>query len=227
MAIPHSEALKDKTEGITDPPSKIPLVLPFYHCTTEVSKIVHKNAKILGSHISFGHLFKDNIITAFKNEQNFKQVLVRSKLKSVELPGTFPCGHTRCNTCPFVIQTNQLAGPIGSINLNGSFNCISQHVIYAILCTKCSAIYIGETGRRLGDRIREHLRHVRNNTTSSDVSIHFNADGHDINDLSVLVIKSVFDITKRRLAEAKLIRRLGTLHPLGLNREPDSNYKTG
>ena len=92
-------------------------------------------------------------------------------------------------------------------------------------CTKCSAIYIGETGRCLGDRIREHLRHVCNNTTSNDVSRHFNADGHDINDLSVLVIKFIFHVTKR-MGEAKLIRRLGTLHPLGLNREPDSNYKT-
>ena len=72
---------------------------------------MHKKAKISGSDISFGHLFKDNIITAFKNEQNLK-VLVHSKLKSVELPGTFPCGCMRCNTCPFVIQTNQLASPI-------------------------------------------------------------------------------------------------------------------
>ena len=100
-----------------------------------------------------------------------------------------------------------------------------KSVIYAILCTKCSSIYIGKTGRCLGDRIREHLHHVRVGTDSNDIAVHFNSDGHDINDLSVLVIKSVFDISKR-LAESKLIR-LGTLHPLGLNRESDSNYKTG
>ena len=46
-----------------------------------------------------------------------------------------------------------------------------QCVIYAILCTKCSSIYIGETGRRLGDRIREHLHSVRVNTVSNDIVI--------------------------------------------------------
>ena len=38
LAILHSEALKDKTEGITDPPSKIPLVLPVYHSSIKMLK---------------------------------------------------------------------------------------------------------------------------------------------------------------------------------------------
>ena len=176
----------------------------------------------------FGHLFKDNIVTASKNEKNIKRALFQSRLKSDELVGTFPCGRTKCNTCPFVVQTDQLSSPNGSINLSGSFNCIVQCVIYAILCTKCSSIYIGETGRCLGDRIREHLHYVRVNTDSNDIAVHFNSDGHAINDLSVLVIKSVFFyISKGRLTQSKLIRPLGTLHPLGLNRESDLNYKMG
>ena len=32
--------------------------------------------------------------------------------------------------------------------------------MYCITCTLCKKLYIGETGRRLGDRFREHLRDV-------------------------------------------------------------------
>ena len=35
--------------------------------------------------------------------------------------------------------------------------------VYCLTCIKCSsAVYIGETGRRLADRFREHRRHVIN-----------------------------------------------------------------
>ena len=86
-------------------------------------------------------------------------------------------------------------------------------------------LYIGETGRRLGDRVREHLRDIRRNTFTSDVATHFNSLNHDINDFSVRVITSIVECQKRKLTEAKLIRKLGTLHPLGLNREEDSSHR--
>ena len=35
--------------------------------------------------------------------------------------------------------------------------------IYCITCTLCNKLYIGETGRRLGDRFREHLCDVEKN----------------------------------------------------------------
>ena len=37
---------------------------------------------------------------------------------------------------------------------------VPQNVIYCITCTLCKKLYIGETGRRLGDRFRKHLRDV-------------------------------------------------------------------
>ena len=38
------------------------------------------------------------------------------------------------------------------------FTCTSANVIYCITCTLCKKLYIGETGRRLGNRFREHLQ---------------------------------------------------------------------
>ena len=40
--------------------------------------------------------------------------------------------------------------------------------IYCITCTLCNKLYIGESGRKLGDRFREHLLDVKNK--GSDLS---------------------------------------------------------
>ena len=43
--------------------------------------------------------------------------------------------------------------------LSNFFKCI----INCITCTLCNKLYIGKTGRRLGDRFRKHLRDVEKN----------------------------------------------------------------
>ena len=50
----------------------------------------------------------------------------------------------------------------------------------SITCTLCKMLYIGETGRRLGDRFREHLRDVEKDdkNASKPVARHFNLPNH-------------------------------------------------
>ena len=150
-------------EGNQRESTKIPLVIPIHHATAKISKIVHSNARFLSADPDIGNLFQDNIITAYRNCQNLRQCLVRSKLPADddEIPGTFSCGRNRCKTCPHVCQTDTLNGPDGSISIRNTFSCTSKNVVYAIQCIECSAIYVGETGRCLAGRFREHLRHPR------------------------------------------------------------------
>ena len=67
-----------------------------------------------------------------------------------------------------------------STKITDRFTCTSANVIYCITCTLCKKIYIGETGRRLGDRFREHLRDVERNDkdASKPVDRHFNLPNH-------------------------------------------------
>ena len=66
------------------------------------------------------------------------------------------------------------------------FTCISKNIVYGIICKRCNIIYIGETGRRLADRITEHIRSVRNNFSGFPVAQHFNPPSHcSLNDFSV------------------------------------------
>ena len=60
------------------------------------------------------------------------------------------------------------------------FTCTSTNVIYCITCTLCKKLYIGETGRRLGDRFREHLCDVEKDdkNAAKPVARHFNLPNH-------------------------------------------------
>ena len=82
-------------------------------------------------------------------------------------------------------------------------------------------IYIGETGKRLGDRFREHIRSVSVNT-DLPIGEHFASLGHSMNNMLVSVICVVFRTTTVRCSiETRLIFRQQTLQPSGMH---FSNY---
>ena len=84
-------------------------------------------------------------------------------LKSDNQPGTFNCGCKRGNTCPFTRNADKITGPKRLIKITDRFSCTTANVIYCMICTLCKKIYIDETGRRVGDHLREHLRDVERN----------------------------------------------------------------
>ena len=54
-----------------------------------------------------------------------------------------------------------------------------SEVIYQIPCSRCPQTYIGQTGRTLGQRLKEHQRAVRDrNTSTSALANHVGSTGH-------------------------------------------------
>ena len=138
----------------------------------------------------------------------YRDSLIRSALNNTtvtnEARGTFPCSRTRCNTCAHTNASASIATPGGHITVQSKYTCVSENVMYAIKCRTCNKLYIGETGRRLGDRFREHLRSTRLSGTYLPIGRHFT--GHSIGDMLVSVIRSGFrSPTERRSFEARMI----------------------
>ena len=106
------------------------------------------------------------------------------------------------------------------MNIKRSFTCESSNLIYEISCSVCHAKYIGETGRTLGVRFKEHLAdtlHAR----AKPVALHFNGPGHSAANMSVRGLWQMRGTTMdRRDMESHLIDRLGTLKPAGMNEKP-------
>ena len=115
---------------------------------------------------------------------------------------------------------DKTTGPKRSIKITDRFTCTSTNVIYCISCTLCKKIYIGETGRRLGDRFREHLRDVERNDkdASKPVARHFNLLNHSSQHMTIcsLFLHQGNTESRKNLIQ-KFIFQIGTLSPHGIN----------
>ena len=79
-----------------------------------------------------------------------------------------------------------------------SYNCDSANVVYLINYQKCpEAQYIGEAGGNFRYQFNNHTHTIRQKTPLP-LPLHFNADGHNINNLKVCILKSNFTGTKHR-----------------------------
>ena len=76
----------------------------------------------------------DNVKVSFVNGKPLSQVFSAPK-------GQMNCPN-KCETCKSAKKSNQ---------------CLKKNVIYEINCSHCGNLYIGETGRTIGSRIKEHL----------------------------------------------------------------------
>ena len=135
-------------------------------------------------------------------------------------PGTHPCNDPNCKTCPFLSSATSIQAPKQTFYIKKSFNCQTYNLVYAISCTHCGEIYIGETGRTLHKRFQEHIADIRH-ARDLPVARHFNQAQHTTHHVRVrglwLMSTPAEDGTARKEMETHLILKLGTLKPLGLN----------
>ena len=164
--------------------------------------------------------FRNPPLVSFKRDKNVGNFLVRSSFQTNDQSGTFKCARSRCKTCPFIHNVEKISGPKRSIKITDHFTCTSANVIYCITCTYCNKLYIGETGRRLGDRFRERLRDVERNDkdASKPVARHFNLPYHSKQHMAVCGLSLHLGSSEsRKTLEQKFIFQIGTLNPHGIN----------
>ncbi|UYV72262.1 hypothetical protein LAZ67_9002386 [Cordylochernes scorpioides] len=81
------------------------------------------------------------------------------------------------------INLQGIPSDINPITKNRQTEYISsrKEVIYSIECNNCNAKYVGETGRKLHNRIIEHRRNINRNDPLSLIVQHSNSTGHTFN----------------------------------------------
>ena len=129
-----------------DKNDRIPFTLTFHPHNLAVKFIILSNFKLLQNDPETGRIFSQPPLISFKRDKNVGNFLVRSTLKTNELPGTFKCVRSRCKTCLFIVNTSKISGPKRSFKITDRFTCTSANFIYCITCTLCNKLYIGETG---------------------------------------------------------------------------------
>ena len=200
--------------------NRIPFTLTFHPHNHTVKSIILKNFKLLQNNPDTGRIFSQLPLISFKRDKNIVNFLVRSTFQTREQPSTFKCTRARCKTRPFICNVEKLSGPKRSIKITDHFTCTSANVIYCITCTLCKKVYIGETGRRLGDRFREHLCDVEKDdkNASKPVARHFNLLNHSMQHIEVYGLSLHQGNTEScKTLEQKFIFQIGTLNPNGIN----------
>ena len=127
---------------------------------------------------------QDDVFLVNIPNENIRKQLVRNRLYDKH------CISEQCVVCPH--------GNIG--------DCAKVGVVYQLECLTCHDLYIGETGRALSVRIKEHMATKRRGNVTSPLGRH-RVETHSGNDFNVKCIILAFenDIAERKVLEAAWI----------------------
>lgn len=86
--------------------------------------------------------------------------------------GMFTCG--KCVACKNILTGASYTFKHNNFKIHYTtyFDCNSDNVVYAAICTLCSAFYIGKTIRKLSTRIKEHCAAIRKCDFSNALAKH-------------------------------------------------------
>ena len=105
-----------------------------------------------------------------------------------------------------------------------NITCNTSNVVYCIECKKCNKRYVGQTKRKIKDRLRENIYGIKTDK-DIDIAYHFNRNGHKgkeemrvyILDFTYTHPESKSAKTLRTTIEYNRISRSSTLSPNGMN----------
>ena len=80
-------------------------------------------------------------------------------------------------------------------------------VVYRIPCSDCDSVYIGETARALGDRLKEHTSQSKSAVKSSAVAEHTKVTGHKLDSPNIKIVKKESKFLNRKIKESIAIRQ--------------------
>ncbi|MCP4653358.1 MAG: GIY-YIG nuclease family protein [Candidatus Omnitrophica bacterium] len=103
------------------------------------------------------------------------------------------------------------------IDKNAEINCCTKCIVYVITCKKCGMQYVGQTIRKLKDRVLEHRRSILNGTMVTYLAMHFREINHSIDDFRVMIAEVVNGNNSLQTRELFWIKLLNTAYPFGLN----------
>ena len=207
----------------------IPFTLAFHPRNHVVKFIFLKNLKLFQNHPDTGRTSSRPLLITFKGNKNWVtfQQEVHSKQVIDHQPGTFKCARTRCKTSPFIQKISEnngiiqrISGPKRSIKITDHFTCASTNVIYCITCILCKKLYIGESGRRVGDLFREHQRDLKKDDKNAfkPVMRRFNFPNHSKQHMAVCGLSLRQGSMESRETLEQFFFQIGTLNTHGINK---------
>lgn len=100
-----------------------------------------------------------------------------------------------------------------SWKIQDRITCTTKSVVYKLTCRKCvNFLYIGETGRRVCDRFREHKGYITQGKIDRPTGKHFNSTGHEARHLCITPIEHVQPGNNRKARENAWIAKYDSIN---------------
>ena len=176
------------------------------------SELLRDSFPILQSNEHLRSVF-DFPFVSYRRPGNLRDLVLLSteqsrKARAPQPDGTYPCDRPRCKTCERVHTIATLPYRADrSISIRGHHSCQSASVVYLVSCTQaqCEAVYIGEMGCTLRERMNGHRSSIKNKE-DTPVAVHFTHRDHSWR-VTVLE-RAPTDTVQRRLLENLWINML-------------------
>ena len=220
-------------------PFEVPWVVTFGPGFPELQSYVKKTNKILTKSRLFKDCDKPVLGVVSRRAPNLKDTLFSQKnvcSESTESKITTRCrplgvkkAGRKCMGCDLMSGNDHIRVGDKTVKCSGG-NCTSNNLVYGAQCNHCNASYVGKTVQALRNRISQHRSKIEKLGTSNleindenSLAAHLKQEHNlttpdDFNrSYKFTILKCVSDPGKLLFEEQKLINKLGTLRPYGLN----------
>ena len=225
----RSELLKANKKPV-DESDRTFLITTYRGDTKYVPNIVRKNWDILARSSTTRSVHRSTLINGYRRPKNLRDYLVRAKTDynpnqnmETEKVSMNICSTKNCKYCKRIDTSGQIQYKDRPWTCKKNVTCNSSNLIYCIECTKCNKRYVGQTKRKIKDRLREHMYSVKTNK-DTDVAYHFNTLNHSVDDMKVYILDFIYSHpeskranTLRLMIEYNWIQRLQSQSPNGMN----------
>jgi hypothetical protein len=187
------EVLQKVNKPKTD---RVVLAVTYHPKLPSISNIIRKHWRTMSKDPKAKEMFPQTPMIAFKQPPNLRRKLCQAKLpkqklhQKRQLTGTRPCNKP-CRICPYVLKSEKFTSTHTKekFNMMGTYICSTKGIINLTTCSKCLQQYVGQTGRRLSDRINEHLNCIC--LQKGATGTHYNSPGHNHSHFQVQVIEKM------------------------------------
>jgi peptide-methionine (R)-S-oxide reductase len=219
--LDRSEILQKRTKKVND---RVILAITFNPKLPSVSKIIKKHWISMTKDPTMLKIFKKPPMLAFKQPPNLRSTLIHAKLPKLSKPkrkiiGIKPCNEP-CGVCPYINHSKTFSSSVTkeTFEMKDAYNCSTKSIIYLTSCTHCGKQYVGQSGRQLKDRMKEHLNNMYHKKEVTGT--HYSLPGHSHWNFKVQIIEKVTPNTPNYRLEREdyWIKKLATKTPLGLNK---------
>ena len=201
LKLTRKEALQKVIKTSEKEDKKLPFVITYHPKLPSIAGITKKHWKVMcDDSPKLKRCFPKPPVVAYKRHKNLRDLLIRSKVQSRRssnrIIGGFKICRRMCKLCTYLptnsIKHHKCYKTGISYDINTPVNCTTTNVIYKISCKRCPEwVYIGETSQRFCDRFTAHRGYVNRKEVDKPTGLHFNIKGHNIMDMSPMIIEEV------------------------------------